>query len=85
MYTNSKIKKLLNHFDNFLTSNTVQHRYALRSLVNQEYKCIWGKTNLGMKRLQYEGVKLWNALPQDVKDAKSLREFSKKFKFMFFD
>ena len=80
-----KNKKLPKHFDSFLTSNTAQHRYALRSLVNQEYKCVWGKTNFGMKRLQYEGVQLWNALPQDIKDAKTIREFSKKFKSMFFD
>ena len=53
-------------------------------------RCV-GKTPMWWRclcRLSSSGVAAWeqaNALPQDVKDAKSLREFSKKFKFMFFD
>ena len=80
-----KNKKLPKRFDNFLTTQNSHHRYALRSTNTQEYKCIWGKSNFGMKMLQYEGVQLWNALPDDVRNAESLRNFSKRFKAMFFD
>ena len=80
-----KNKKLPKRFDNFLTTQNSHHRYSLRSTNTQEYKCIWGKSNFGMKMLQYEGVQLWNALPDDVRNAESLRNFSKRFKTMFFD
>ena len=80
-----KNKKLPKRFDNFLTTQNSHHRYALRSTNTQENKCIWGKSNFGMKMLQYEGVQLWNALPDDVRNAESLRNFSKRFKSMFFD
>ena len=80
-----KNKKLPKRFDNFLTTQNSHHRYALRSTNTQEYKCIWGKSNFGMKMLQYEGAQLWNALPDDVRNAESLRNFSKRFKAMFFD
>ena len=78
-----KNQKLPSSFDKFLTANTGS-RYALRSQVTQEFKCIWGKTVFGMKRIQYEGAQLWNAIPLDIRNAKSLREFAKKFKSMFF-
>ena len=80
-----KNQKLPSSFDNFLTSNTNHHRYALRSQVTNEFKCIWGKTNYGMKMLQYEGAQLWNEVPLDIRSSKTLREFSKKFKSLFFD
>ena len=80
-----KNKKLPRRFDNFLKTTAGQHKYALRSVETQEYKCVWGKSNFGMKMLQYEGVQLWNAIPDDIRNANSLREFSKKFKSIFFD
>ena len=79
-----KNQKLPPNFENFLTANT-SHRYALRSQVTQEFKCIWGKTIFGMKMIQYDGAQLWNAIPLDIRDVSSLCEFSKKFKSQFFD
>ena len=80
-----KKQKLPRRFDDFLTVNTRHHRYMLRSCVTQDFKCVWGKTNFGMKMIQYEGAQLWNEIPQDIRNAGSLREFSKKFKSLFFD
>ena len=36
--------------------------------------------NYGLKVLQYIGLKIWNILPSDIRNFKSLREFSKKVK-----
>ena len=76
-------QKLPSSFNQILTANT-GHRYALRSQITQEFKCIWGKTIFGMKMLQYDGVQLWNAIPLDIRDANSIRNFTKKFKSLFF-
>ena len=78
-----KNQKLPSSFDQILTTNT-SHRYALRSQVTQEFKCIWGKTIFGMKMIQYVGAQLWNEIPLEIRSTNSLREFSKKFKSLFF-
>ena len=80
-----KHQKLPSSFNSFLTSNTAHGRYALRSLETHDFKCIWGKTHFGMKMLQYEGARLWNAIPTDIRRANSLRDFVKKFKTTFSD
>ena len=77
-----KNQKLPSSFDKILTNTG--HRYALRSQVTQEFKCIWGKTIFGMKMIQYVGAQLWNEIPLEIRSTNSLREFSKKFKSLFF-
>ena len=63
-----KNEKLPSSFANFFPENHSHHRYMLRSRVTDEYQCEWGKTQHGMKRVQYEGVKLWNSIPQEIKN-----------------
>ena len=36
--------------------------------------------NYGLKELRYFGPKIWNILPNDIKNSRTLREFSKKVK-----
>ena len=36
--------------------------------------------NYGLKALRYFGPKIWNILPSDIKNSRTLREFSKKVK-----
>ena len=76
--------KLPSSFDNILKPNTNNHTYALRSMITNEFKCVWGKSNFGMKMLQYEGAQLWNEIPHEIRNASSIREFSKQFKSIFF-
>lgn len=38
------------------------------------------RTNYGKKNIQYEGVKIYNKLPSEIKNAKSLSIFKKKLK-----
>ena len=35
--------------------------------------------NYGLKSMRYFGRKIWNILPSDIKNSRTLREFSKKF------
>ena len=34
--------------------------------------------NYGLKALRYFGLKIWTILPSDIKNTRTLREFSKK-------
>ena len=75
-----KNKKLPKCFDNFFKTRSEQQRYSLRSQVKEDYICEWGKSNYGMKRLQYEGVQLWNNTPTEIRSSNSLHDFKNKFK-----
>ena len=80
-----KNKKLLKYFEDFFRTRQEQQRYSLRSRVNEEFIREWGKSNYGMKRLQYEGVQLWNSIAAEIRNSKSLREFKNKFKSYLLD
>ena len=68
------------NFINFFTTVNSHQRYSLRSRRNQDFQCEWGKSNYGMKRLQYTGVQIWNALSPELRNTNSLCEFKRKFK-----
>ena len=80
-----KNKKLPKCFENFFRTRTGQQRYSLRSRVKEDFICEWGKSSYGMKRLQYEGVQLWNSIETDVRNSNSLREFKNKFKSLLLE
>ena len=80
-----KNKKLPKCFENFFRARPEQQRYSLRSRVNEDFIREWGKSDYGMKRLQYEGVQLWNSIAAEIRNSKSLREFKNKFKSYILD
>ena len=80
-----KNKKLPKCFENFFRARPEQQRYSLRSRVNEDFIREWGKSDYGMKRLQYEGVQLWNSIAAEIRNSKSLREFKNKFKSYLLD
>ena len=80
-----KNKKLPKCFENFFRARPEQQRYSLRSRVNEDFIREWGKSDYGMKRLQYEGVQLWNSIATEIRNSKSLREFKNKFKSYLLD
>ena len=80
-----KNKKLPKYFENFFRARQEQQRYSLRSRANEDFIREWGKSNYGMKRLQYEGVQLWNSIATEIRNSKSLREFKNKFKSYLLD
>ena len=78
-----KYKNNLLPNDNFIDFFTIparNQRYPLRNRRNQDFECEWGKTNFAMKKLQYVGVQIWNAILPEIRNVNSLREFKLKFK-----
>ena len=76
-----KNSKLPPNFYNFLSANTFQQAYPLRSrVVHNDFKCVWGRTNYGSKMVQYEGALLWNSIPQHVRVMPTIKEFAKNYK-----
>lgn len=75
-----KNKKLPKIFDNFFRTTATDQRYSLRNRVNQDFSCEWGRTIYGMKRLQYEGVQLWNGIAPGIRNLTNIKDFSKKYK-----
>ena len=75
-----KNNKLPSSFENFFRTSSSHHRYPLRNRNRQDYMCEWGKTNYGMKRLQFEGVQLWNGILPVIRNILNIKEFSKKYR-----
>ena len=80
-----KNNKLPKSFENFFKVNTTHDRYPLRNRKKRDYICEWGKTNHGMKRLQYKGVQLWNAITPTIRNITNIKEFSKKYKMLLLE
>ena len=74
-----KNKKLPKSFEDFFRTSQTHERYPLRNRQNNDFECEWGKTAHGMKRLQYEGVQLWNSIAPDIRNILNLKEFSGKY------
>ena len=80
-----KNHKLPSCFENFFSSNGSQ-RYPRRRRNNlDDFICVSGKTQYGDKMMQYEGVQLWNNTPIYIRNAETVRDFTKKYKSLFFD
>ena len=75
-----KNQKLPSSFENFFMVAHSQHNYSLRSRDTNDYQRIWGKTQYGMKKLQYSGVHLWNTIPHEIRNSISMKIFKKKYK-----
>ena len=75
-----KNNKLPKSFENFFRTRPEEQRYLLRNRIKEDYVCEWGKTIYGMKRLQYEGVQLWNDISPELRNLNSFVEFKKKYK-----
>ena len=71
---------LPNNFENYLCSVEQVHRYRLRSASNGCYREICSNTNESRKMIQYEGAKLWNTIPRNIKIVETLRNFSQIYK-----
>ena len=80
-----KNDKLPKSFENFFRVSTTHERYPLRNRNNRDYICEWGRTNFGMKRLQYKGVQLWNAISPTIRNITNIKEFSKKYKIFLLE
>ena len=75
-----KHEKLPKNFESYFQIANDSGNYNLRSSSNSNYKCIWGKTTKSTKRLQYNAVKTWNAIPLEIRNLGTLSNFSAVYK-----
>ena len=71
---------LPSNFNDYLCSVENTHSYTLRSSTNGCYRQILGKTNQSYKMIQFDGAKLWNTIPRNIKTAESLKTFALVYK-----
>ena len=79
----SELYKIKNGLSNDIMAQLICKRnsvgYSLRSQIDLSLPR--GKSvNYGLKALQYFGPKIWNILASNIKNSRTLREFSKKVK-----
>jgi len=65
--------KLPSVFSNYFAKNSLFHCYDTRQ--KDHFHTYTGLSDLGKKSVKYKGSKLWNVLPSDVKDIKSIQTF----------
>lgn len=75
------VRKILNqsiktqiHFD----KNYISHNIKLRN--SNDIKLIKPRTNYGKQNIMYDGAKVYNKIPNSIKDAKTLQTFKKLLK-----
>ena len=72
-----KYNMLLRSFDGYFTTNQKIHRYNTRNK---------GDFNIPKRKSKFDsvfisGLKIWNGLPNNLKQAKSLSQFKTTFKY----
>ena len=72
-YNNSQLPSAFNFF--FHTFSSI-HNYHTRNCNN--LVSVLRRTDVGQRSIAYEGTKIWNALPLDIKTAPSLISFKSK-------
>ena len=71
---------LPSNFDNYLHSTESIHTRNLRSTSSGNYRQVWGKLSHGFKMIQYDGAKLWNSIPVNIRNVENLKNFSEIYK-----
>ena len=79
----AELFKIKNGLSNDIMTQLICKRnsvgYSLRSQTDFSLPQV-KSVNYGLKALRYFGPKIWNILPNDIKNSRTLREFSKKVK-----
>ena len=75
-----KQNKLPSNFNDYFQEVGENHHYNLRSTSQQNFQPTRFKTRYGKKRIQYDGVKIWNDIPMIIKDSNTLKSFSGLYK-----
>ena len=68
-------------FDEMFTTNADNHNYNTRFALNFEFPN--NKLEFGNKSISYQGVKIWNSIPSNIKNSKSLNLFKSNYKDSF--
>ena len=69
------------YFRNYFTKiNTIHGINTRQSIKNDLYAVSCNTTQYGLRSIHYSGVRLWNSLPKEIKDSKTLSNFKGKLK-----
>ena len=71
-------------FSNYFTLNTEIHCYNTRGRNNTNFYVSRARTNIG-KKIKYEGSKVWNNIPLELKSLNKLSAFKIKYKEYILD
>ena len=68
-------------FEGYFQVSGTTHNHNLRSVANQNF--VQHKANglYGLKMIHHLGVKLWNDLPSEIKNQKTIKKFTNLLKF----
>lgn len=71
-------------FNNMFTANANNHDYETRHASDFEYPNT--RLEFGNKTIGYQGVKIWNNIPMNLKNSKNINCFKHSYKdFLFND
>ncbi len=68
-------------FNNMFTCNVDNHSYNTRHASDFEYP--GNRLEFGKKSICYHGVKVWNNIPNHVKDASNIKSFKSSYRNTF--
>ena len=75
-----KAGKLPSNFENYLVDTNAIHSHYLRSSSLSNYTKVWGRTRHSMKMIRYDAVKVWEGIPNKIKEMKTLKSFCENYK-----
>ena len=75
-----KNNRLPSNFNNYFQEIGENHQYSLRSISNQNLQPSRARTRFGLKKIQHDGVKIWNDIPITIKESQSLKSFAGLYK-----
>ncbi len=65
-------------FNNMFKTNANNHNYNTRNASDFKYPKI--RTELGRKSISYQGVNIWNDIPNQIKTCKNMKSFKHSYK-----
>ena len=73
-------KKLPSNFEELLSPHTQKTHYNLRSSRNGNIRENFARTNYGFRMMQTSGARLWNHIPNTIRQNETLNIFVDKYK-----
>ena len=74
------------YFINFFTQTTDVHSYNTRSAARGDFFILQKNTlQYGLRSIRFNGAKIWNNIPPEIRDASSVRNFKNNLKNLYFD
>ena len=75
------------YFINFFIQTTDVHSYNTRSAARGDFFILQKKNTLqyGLRSIRFNGAKIWNSIPPEIRDASSVRTFKNNLKNLYFD